>query len=345
MAIIDSLSREPTAFEFYQVLRLLEVCAAHSGVRYPLGEFVPPREEPLRIQSTLSFGFATENIEEVRVVSGVKQQWQVATSYLGFFGALGTLPYPYTEWMQHQIKRKNPAFLAFLECFHHRVVSLYYRACGQYRLPPSYERARLSFSKQKVRCRFTEFVASLAGLLPKDATVADMDQWHPFLYFSAFYASNLRDKISLQKILAYTLGVAVAVDDFIGAWFVLDTEAKSQLTGNGSAGAKRLGVDFLIGERAWFTQSKVIVRLGPMTHLEAEQFLPGTKANSTLKALCERFIAAQTTIEYRLEVARASLAKHTVISSDNKLKLGRNLCLSAQGKEATTKGLKFSINI
>lgn len=345
MAIIDSLSSEPTAFEFYQVLRLLEVCAAHSGVRYPLGEFVSPSEEPLRLQSTLSFGFATESIQTVRALSGTKQQWQVATSFMGFFGALGTLPYPYTEWMQDQIKHKNSAFLAFLECFHHRTVSLYYRAYGRYRLPLSYERARLSFPKQKVRCRFTEFLASLVGLLPTDATVADTDQWHPFLYFSAFYASGLRDKISLQKILAFTLGVAVAIDDFVGSWFVLDTEVKSRLTSNGSAGAKRLGVDFVIGERAWFCQSKVIVRLGPMTHLDAEQFLPGAKANRTLKALCDRFIGAETTMEYRLEVVRASLAKHTVLSSGNKIKLGRNLCLSAQAKEPTTAASHFSINI
>ena len=59
------------------------------------------------------------------------------------------LPHHYTELLIQRIRERDDSLRDFLDLFHHRLISLFYRAWEKYRLPVAYERSRLHDSERE----------------------------------------------------------------------------------------------------------------------------------------------------------------------------------------------------
>jgi type VI secretion system protein ImpH len=182
----------------------------------------------------------------------------------GLFGPNGPLPLHITEYARDRLYRAgDPTLSRFLDLFHHRFVTLFYRAWAQ--AQPHVNRDRPNDD------RFAACIASFMGLAP--ASLRDRDHLPDLAKF--FHVGALirhtRNAEGLRTILLHFFRVPVQLEEFVGHWMALGDRERTSLGGENAT----LGSAAVAGSRVWDRQSKFRVRLGPLTLRQYEAFLPG----------------------------------------------------------------------
>ena len=117
-------------FSFYQAVRWLERLSPGSP---RLGHEGPAEAEPLRLRPSTSLAFPATDLEEV-APQQFSDKIQVTTTFFGLYGSDTPLPYAYSERMaQNASEHFGRRVRAFLDIFHHRLLSLLYRSWEKYR--------------------------------------------------------------------------------------------------------------------------------------------------------------------------------------------------------------------
>ena len=144
-ALSAQLFREPWRFEFFQAVRLLEWIAwerAPEGAapRAPVGHDEHPQNECARFRVPPTRGFAASEIASLAQTAPDAPP-EMEVNFLGLVGPSGVMPQHYNELVIQRLRRyKDSALRDFLDLFHHRTISLFYRAWEKYRFPVVYER-------------------------------------------------------------------------------------------------------------------------------------------------------------------------------------------------------------
>jgi type VI secretion system protein ImpH len=289
----EELRQRPARFDFFQAVRLLERQARAqaqedpAGPRQPVGQDWAPRQEAVRFRALPSLNFpagAVSRIDEPAPADGVTAPPEMVVSFLGLTGPQGVLPAHYTTLLMRRIRDKDYALRDFLDLFNHRLISLFFRAGEKYRLPVTYERARLGPGGSGADPASTALYC-LAGMgtvgLRGRLTVDD----EAFLYYSGHFAHYPRSALALECLLADYFGLALRVLQAQGQWLTLDVADQGRLPGPGlPEGPHQLGVDVIAGERVWDIQSKFRLRIGPLSYAEFRRFMPDGEG---LRSLCE----------------------------------------------------------
>jgi len=119
------LESEPYAFDFFQALRRLE-CLNPESPR--LGESASPKDDPIRLGQEPSLAFAPSTLAALQPGRGNRPP-RLLVHFMGLFGPNGPLPLHLTEYARDRIRNSDdPTFARFLDLFHHRMLSLFYRA-------------------------------------------------------------------------------------------------------------------------------------------------------------------------------------------------------------------------
>lgn len=124
------------------------------------------------------------------------------------------------------------------------------------------------------------------------------------LRFSGFLARRPRNAASLQVMLAEYLRVPVQIVQFQGQWLRLEPDGQSSVGQRGLNNS--MGVNALVGDRVWDVQSKIRVRLGPLTYAQFVEFLPDRapvpqrKALFLLAHLVRLYVGPEIDIEVQL---------------------------------------------
>ncbi len=294
VALIDRLAAQPYDFEFFQAVRVWELdqaaqAASGTAARAVVGYDGPPRRETLRFGALPAHTFPPSEIAELKVVpqedSPAPLRAEVTVSFLGLFGPAGVLPQHYTQLVIDRVRQKDFALRDFLDLFHHRIVSLFYRAWEKYRLPLAYERAARALPEPGEDA-FTRSLFALVGLgtgnLRGRLQVPDA----AFLYFSGHFAHAPRSAVALEGILGEAFGVCVHVAQFQGQWLYLRPEDQSRFaTPTEPRGRNcRLGQNAVAGQRVWSVENRFRVRLGPLSYREFQRYLPSGDA---LAPICQ----------------------------------------------------------
>ena len=107
-------------------------------------------------------------------------------------------------------------FAWFLDIFHHRMLSLFYRAWANNEPTVSFDRPESD--------RFAAYIGSLAGLgmpsLRERDEIADLTK----LYYCGWLSSQTKPADGLQAMLADYFKVKVCIEEFIGEWMTLPEE-------------------------------------------------------------------------------------------------------------------------
>ena len=301
--LVELLEREPYQFAFFQAVRLLE---RFSPGRKPVGRFVKPSTEVARFGAHPSLIFPASEIQSIQHRPGQPPFLEV--NFMGLTGPLGVLPHAYTELMRERIRQKDTAFRDFLDLFHHRIISLFYQAWEKYRFAIAYERDE--------RDRFSHHLLDLIGLgtpgLQDRQEVAD----DSLLYYCGLLAMNTRSAAALEQILSGYFEVDAAVEQFVGAWYRMDPENQCHI-GEETGASEQLGWGAIAGDEIWDQQSRIRIRLGPLTLQPYQEFLPGQSAWRELAALARFFTRGEFDIEVQLvldrkEVPPCELGESTV---------------------------------
>lgn len=255
----EELFAESYRFEFFQAVRLLERL---SRDREPVGRAGPPSHEIVRFRTRVSLAFPASAIHEIRDGRRPGDPPEMVVTFLGMTGPLGVLPSAYTELLYERTRQKDNSLWEFLDLFHHRLISFFYRAWEKYRFPIPYERTGED--------SFTEYLFDLIGMgtagLRGRLVVPDQ----ALLFYAGLIAQRPHSAASIRAILSDYFGIPVRLLQFQGQWIALDPEHRSKI---GEANST-LGGDMICGARVFNAQSKFRVRLGPLTFRQFESFLP-----------------------------------------------------------------------
>jgi type VI secretion system protein ImpH len=286
----EKLWENPTSFEFFQAVRVLERLLPE---RQPVGVFADPSAEVVRFSVNPDTAFPASEIQGLEPGNGAPPRLTV--NFMGLTGPEGVLPYDYSLLITERLRHRDRTLRDFFDLFHHRIISLFYRAWEKYRFAVSHERNRHD--------RLTLHLKDLLGLgvpaLQQRLTVRD----EALLFYTGLFGPQQRSAAALQQLLADYFGVPCEVEQFVGGWYPLSETTQCTLGDEGDA-SEQLGWGAVAGQEVWDPQARVRLRLGPLTRSQYDQFLPTGEAYEPLRTLTRFFCGEQFDFEVQLILAR-----------------------------------------
>jgi type VI secretion system protein ImpH len=303
-------------------------------VKNPIAGFFPPSSETLRIKGTPSFKFPNAEISSVERDTDEAEnpkQWNMSINFLGLIGAMGVLPYHYTELMLQRLKQKDHGLVNYFDLFHHRTASLFYQAATKYNLPIEYERKKLAISHKKKRDEATNALFSLIGLgtggLQNRLAATD----ESLIFYSGLLTQQVRSASGLKQILQDYFKIPVDVQEFIGQWQELIPDVRTRMPGKALPRGQnaRLGKSAILGAKAWFAQGKIRISLGPLNREQFLKFAPGTQALHALNDMVRFYLGIEQDYEFIIEVNRKDVPNKIALNKTSTAIVGWNTWLSS----------------
>lgn len=286
------LAHEPTRFNFFQAVRLLERLLLDEGrCRAPVGQDQPPEREVVRFRTSSSLSFPASELTQLRSPAGavgVPEEAvppaEMGVAFLGLTGAAGVLPYHYTRQLMRQTREKDMSLRDWLDVFNHRLVSHFFRAWEKYRLPFAYERAELA--PVPATDPATQALYCLVGLGTAGLRRRQEIDDETILFYGGRFAHYPRSAEGLEAVLGDYFDVPLRIEQLHGQWLVLDRDDQAVMPtlANRKGRNVGLGVNLVVGERVWDVQSMFRVVAGPLSY---EQFRTLTPFGDGLLPLCQ----------------------------------------------------------
>ncbi|HEX4955283.1 MAG TPA: type VI secretion system baseplate subunit TssG [Thermoanaerobaculia bacterium] len=290
VSVGDGLFREGHRFEFLQAVRLLEVLAPE---RTPPAEGTDPQRETVRFSARVELGFPSTEITHLAPPPPTGGPAHMKVSFLSLAGEVGPLPLSVTERIRTRLSAKDGAFAAFLDIFHHRLVSLFYRGRKKYR--------PVVTTRPPDEGRVGRTLLALVGLggpalrgrlgLPERTLLA----------YTGLLTGTARTMVGLERLLAGTFKVPVSVEPFAGGWLSLASEQWTRLGPRGQN--QTLGIDACLGRRVWDQSHGFELRVGPLTLRGLLDLLPTGQAFRSLVALTRFYVGEEPSFRVRLVLA------------------------------------------
>jgi type VI secretion system protein ImpH len=324
----DRLFAEPYCFEFFQAVRLMQIFFPN-GQR--VGYFQSPQSETVRfgVRPSLSFPpselYSLNEKEEWAKKTAVPAPPMMRVNFMGLIGPSGQLPLYYTELVAERAQARDRTLRDFLDIFHHRAISLFYRAWEKYRFAVPFERGEED--------KFSHYLLSIIGLglpslqhrqmISKRGSQAELgssravmaepprvalpaftdDSEHirdyEYLYYGGLLAQQPRSAEGLELMLQEYFGVPVKVDQFLGAWYRLDTDSQCNLDDD-ETDSQQLGFGTVVGDEIWDPQSHARIVIGPLTLKQYADFLPTGTGFKPLRMMVRFYAGDELDFEVQL---------------------------------------------
>jgi type VI secretion system protein ImpH len=287
VALLAELERAPHHFDFFQALRRLE-CAAADRPR--LGETARAKDDPIRLGQEPSLAFAPRTLSAL-VRDPNKGPPRLEVLFFGLFGPNGPLPLHLTEYARDRLRHHDdPTFARFADIFHHRLLSLFYRAWANSQPTVNLDRPETD--------RFATYVGSLIGLATPAMRRRDSVPDHAKLFYAGRLASGGRHPEGLQAMLADFFGLPMEIEEFVGRWTEIPEECRCVLDAHAKSAV--LGVASTIGSHVWDCQQTFRIVIGPLSLDDYRRLLPGGESLPKLVDLVRNYLGEELTWEFRL---------------------------------------------
>lgn len=297
--IAEMLDREPYRFEFFQAVRLLQRMYPWRGVA---GRFNNPADEVARFCANASVAFPASEIQELDRSATPPR---MTVNFMGLTGPMGELPLPYSALMRERLRERDSSMRDFFDIFNHRAISLFYQAFEKYRFTIPYERGE--------RDRFSHHILALIGLATRGLQGRLEEDGVPddsLLFYSGLLTLHPRSAAALRQVLIDYFRVPVEIEQFIGVWRPVESDAQCEL-GEGGSYSEQLGLGTVVGDEVWDQQSRIRIRLGPLTLEQYLDFLPpgedaseGSEAYRRIRAIAGFFAGNEFDMELQLILKR-----------------------------------------
>lgn len=289
-----TLARDPFHYDFFHALRRIEALHPHKP---RIGRAARPVDEPVRFGQEPSLSFAPTTLASFQRPDGNSAQARLEVRFFGLLGPNGPLPLHLTEYARERlIHADDLTFARFLDIFHHRFISLFYRAWSQAQPTESLDRPRDD--------RFSSYVAAPLGLGMPALRNRDAVNDHAKLFHSGLLSRGVRNADGLAAILTGFFRVSVRVEQFIGHWLALPTHDRTRV---GVAATASLGRGAMLGGQIWDRQHKFRLRIGPLTLAQYESFLPGGSAIGKIVAWVRLYLSFEMDWDMRLVLLKAEV--------------------------------------
>lgn len=289
--LLKALEEKPYEFGFFSALRHFE---CHYKDRPRLGTSKRAGNDPIRISQEPELTFEAASLTKFEPATDNKPH-RLLVRLLGLLGPNGPLPLHFTEYIKaRQRDYKDETFARFLDIFHHRMLSLFYRAWANNEPTVSYDRPEED--------RFGEYVGSLAGFgmtsLHKRDAVDDQTKF----YYCGRLSGQTRSAGGLQAILTDYFNVPASVEEFVGEWLALPQQHVCRLGMDSANG--QLGKSLIAGSKVWSCQHKIRIHLGPLNAKAYQRFLPAGDRIGRLVPLVRNYIGDELAWDVQLILKR-----------------------------------------
>jgi type VI secretion system protein ImpH len=291
------LFTEGFQFDFFQAVRLL---ALVDPQKKPIGGPARPAEEIVRftawppetekLSTVVSFpasaiDFIQRPLEAAAGKPAIPPRMSVL--FFGLTGTQGVLPLHYTEMLIARKGQKDHALADFLDLFHHRLVSLFYRAWAKHRPAVVFETAARANRRPDL---FTHIILDFIGL-GTNAIRGQMEvPEEDLLPYAGLIAQRPHSVSAIRAILRDYFAVPIEIDQCLGRWYDLSESDRSYLTPE--LERNQLGVGAFLGDKVWNQQDRFRIRIGPVKRSRFLDFLPNGKSLPKLIELT-RFLVGQ----------------------------------------------------
>ncbi len=315
-------------FDFFQAIWLLERSV---GGGQSVGGRGPISAESLRFRPHVSMAFPPTDLR--RIFKHDKQNgapgYLLEATFLGLYGVSTPLPLHYAIDVLRSVEPYNPLAVEaagenrpgaagpervdtgsapvrdFLDIFHHRFLSLFYRAWTKYRY-------NVTFGMPD-RDAVTDFLLWLIGLSPECQEETLGVNPIGMIRYAGALTQRPRSAVMLEGILGdYWRDLPVSVDQFKGRWVPLSPSDTNVIGSTNCC----LGMDLTVGAQVFDLSGAFNVSLGPVDWETYVTLLPDGESHNKTRSLVRLY--CMDPLSFTLEIKlRAGDVPETRLGSDD----------------------------
>jgi type VI secretion system protein ImpH len=235
--------------------------------------------------------------------------YRLVVTFLGLHGSSSPLPTFYAEDVLHD-EPNTGALAAFLNLFHHRLLSLFYRSWIRFR-------HHFMFTPGG-KDEFSRAMFCLIGLGGRSLVDGAGFPAVRTMQFAGLITQKPHSAAALAGVLqGYFDGVPVHITQGVGRWVVMRADQRSSL----GARCCRLADSLYLGERVHDRLSKFRITLGPLDFDAYLQFLPEGEWHEALKRIVRLFVVDRLDFDLEL-VLRADETPRLSVGLSRESRLG-----------------------
>ncbi len=291
-AVTDLLARNQLPVEALDLFALLRhVDALGSGAK--LGYSRTPREDGVRLGQNPSTLFAPSTIYSIGHARRHNRPVVKILSF-GVFGPNGALPLHLTEYVRERLHNHADSSPAdFIDVFHHRLISLFYRAWADAQPIVQLDQPGLD--------KFSFYAGAMVGMGLEGSWQRDSLEDSSKLYAAGHLVRLTRNPEGLECVLSHYFQTPVELDEFVQTWIQIDEQEQTRLSGFGMN--NQLGVNAIAGSRVQDVQSKFRITMGAMPLKLFVSFLPPHRNNRKLRDWVRDYIGIELDWDVQLLLA------------------------------------------
>ena len=251
---LAQMRAEPWRYGFLALMRRI---SANSQLDL-VGKALLPQHEPFRLGQQPNLAFAPREIAGIDARDG---RLHIDLLGLGMLGPNGPLPLHFTEIArERQEYRRDQTLVDFMNLFHHRAFTQFYRAWASAQSTVGLDRPENE--------KFSFYIASLTGHSLEEIQGGPLPS-HARLSASPYLIQEARTPEGLRNTLEQYFGVPVQIEERMFHWMELEPQSVSRI-GIGSA----MGVNAFLGTTIPDRRCRFRIVLGPLEYEDYLRFIP-----------------------------------------------------------------------
>jgi type VI secretion system protein ImpH len=295
--LFRELAEAPREHDFFAVLRHVDALRPELP---RIGTAPRPSQEALRLGQDAELSFAPAALASFN--GDARPAPRLGVLFFGLLGPQGPMPLHFTEAVRERLRFRGDATLArFVDVFHHRLLSLFYRAWAEAHPTVHHDRPGED--------RFARWLGATWGRATLDAAPRALPE-SARLFQSGLLAGRSRHPEGLAKLLRQHFRVEVRIDEHVPSWLAIAADDRSRLgfarsrPERGGVVAPQLGVAATSGSKWRDRQFKFRVALGPLSLAQYHGFLPGQAAWRQLREWVQHYAGLDLLWDVELVLAR-----------------------------------------
>lgn len=337
---IDSIAHlvdRPYEFNFVQAVTLLQGHAERESNEFHFVGFDHALDQEVvrfRVSPTLR-----NNSSQVTDVQQIGSCYELTVPFIGLVGVNGVLPRHYTQAVIGRVKQHDYAMRDFYDLFHHRIISMFFRASVKYRLPFLYQLNSLESPDEDDS--ITQAIRCLVGLgdttLKNKMAIHD----HTILRYGGHFADQKPTGHSLQRVIEEFIGLPTKILQFQFEWLYIDPSEQTQLS---ASATHQLGVDVVIGDRVPSFQNRFRIRVGPVSWRDFVNLIPTSAQVTKLADLVRLYVGISLDFDLQVTVDGREIPK-CAFNNDHPPMLGWTTWLFSEPIDSVVEDAVFDIGI